>query len=219
MESLLEVQNLQIYFHTPRGTVKAVDDVSFAMNAGERFGLIGESGSGKSTIALGILRLIKHPGRIVSGSIRLDGSDLADLAPESMRQLRLADIALITQGAMNSLNPVIRIRDQFVDGLRSHDVTLTKAEQRELLATLLERVGLPPNVADMYPHQLSGGMKQRACIALAISLRPKLIIADEPTLWWWWMTPVVTLMALFLALYLVHLGFDEASNPRLQAQE
>lgn len=181
MESLLEVTNLRIYFHTPRGTVKAVDDVSFTINAGERFGLIGESGSGKSTIALGILRLIKPPGRIVSGSIRLEGTDLAELSPEAMRQRRLADIALITQGAMNSLNPVIRIRDQFVDGLHSHDVNLSKAEQREHLADLLARVGLPPAVADMYPHQLSGGMKQRVCIALSISLRPKLIIADEPT--------------------------------------
>ncbi|MEZ4732991.1 MAG: ABC transporter ATP-binding protein [Caldilineaceae bacterium] len=181
MESLLEVNNLQIYFETPRGTVKAVDNVSFAINAGERFGLIGESGSGKSTIALGILRLIKLPGRIASGAIRLEGADLAELSPEAMRQRRLADIALVTQGAMNSLNPVIRIRDQFADGLRSHDVNLSQAEQREHLADLLARVGLPAAVADMYPHQLSGGMKQRACIALAISLRPKLIIADEPT--------------------------------------
>lgn len=181
MEPLLDVQQLRVYFQTPRGTVKAVDDVSFAMEAGERFGLIGESGSGKSTLAFAILRLIKPPGRIVSGELELDGRALAPLSEEEMRQVRLADIALVTQGAMNALNPVIRLRDQFADGLRSHDIQLSKAEQRERFADLLVRVGLKPDVANMYPHELSGGMKQRACIALAISLRPKLIIADEPT--------------------------------------
>lgn len=181
MESLLAVEQLQVHFTTRRGIVRAVDEVSFAINRGERFGLIGESGSGKSTIALAILRLIKPPGRIAGGAIRLEEIDLATLSPEEMRQVRLADIALVTQGAMNSLNPVIRIREQFADGLRSHGLHLSKQEEREHLADLLQRVGLKPAVADVYPHQLSGGMKQRVCIALAISLRPKLIIADEPT--------------------------------------
>lgn len=181
MESLLAVEQLQVHFTTRRGIVRAVDEVSFAINRGERFGLIGESGSGKSTIALAILRLIKPPGRIAGGAIRLEETDLATLSPEEMRQVRLADIALVTQGAMNSLNPVIRIREQFADGLRSHGLHLSKQEEREHLADLLQRVGLKPAVADVYPHQLSGGMKQRVCIALAISLRPKLIIADEPT--------------------------------------
>lgn len=181
MPPLLDICNLRVYFDTPQGTVKAVDDVSLAIDPGERFGLIGESGSGKSTLAFTILRLIKPPGRIASGTIEWDGRALADLSSEAMRQVRLAEIALVTQGAMNSLNPVIRIQDQFADGLRSHGVNLTKSEQREHLADLLTRVGLKPDVAAMYPHQLSGGMKQRVCIALAISLRPKLIIADEPT--------------------------------------
>lgn len=181
MTPLLDVHNLRVYFDTPRGTVKAVDDVTFAIHAGERYGLIGESGSGKSTLAFAILRLIKPPGRIASGSITLDGRNLSHLSAEEMRQLRLAEIALVTQGAMNSLNPVIRIQEQFVDGLRSHGVDLGKSAQSEHLADLLTRVGLKPDVAHMYPHQLSGGMKQRVCIALAISLRPKLIIADEPT--------------------------------------
>jgi peptide/nickel transport system ATP-binding protein len=181
MQPLLEVNQLQVYFSTARGIVKAVDNVSFAINAGERFGLIGESGSGKSTLAFAILRLIKPPGRIEGGTIQLEEQDLAQLMEEEMRQVRLADIALVTQGAMNSLNPVMRIRDQYADGLRSHDVYLSKAEQERNLADLLNRVGLEAEVARMYPHELSGGMKQRVCIALAISLRPKLIIADEPT--------------------------------------
>jgi peptide/nickel transport system ATP-binding protein len=181
MSPFLDVHQLQVYFRTARGIVKAVDDVSFTVNAGERFGLIGESGSGKSTLAFAILRLIKPPGYIPAGKIQLDGQALGSLSDEEMRQVRLADIALVTQGAMNALNPVIRIRDQFADGLRSHDIQLSKAEQQERLAELLVRVGLKPDVANMYPHQLSGGMKQRVCIALAVSLRPKLIIADEPT--------------------------------------
>ena len=161
--------------------MKAVDDVTFDVEAGERFGLIGESGSGKSTIALAIMRLIRPPGVIESGEIFLDGENLLDLADEEMRQRRLASVAMVTQGAMNSLNPVIRIRQQFADGLTSHDVARAKEEVGIRLAELLRRVGLQPNVADMYPHQLSGGMKQRVCIALAMSLRPSLIIADEPT--------------------------------------
>ena len=181
MNPLLRVKDLRVYYHTPRGAVKAVDDVSFDLRAGERFGLIGESGSGKSTIALAILRLIKPPGRVESGEIWLDGEDLLTLSEEQMRQFRLAQVALITQGAMNSLNPVIRIKQQFADGLESHGVQMPKEERKQHVVRLLERVGLKSEVAEMYPHQLSGGMKQRVCIAIAISLRPKLIIADEPT--------------------------------------
>lgn len=181
MTKTLHVENLRVYYHTTRGTVKAVDDVSFDVEAGERFGLIGESGSGKSTIALAIMRLIRPPGVIESGSICLDGEFLLDLSQEEIRQRRLARVALVTQGAMNSLNPVSRIRQQFADGLTSHDVEVPKAEVDARLTELLLRVGLQPSVADMFPHQLSGGMKQRVCIALAISLQPSLIIADEPT--------------------------------------
>jgi len=181
MTSILEVNDLRVYFHTPRGTVKAVDNVTFDVHAGERFGLIGESGSGKSTIALAIMRLIRPPGRIESGEIRLDGENLLALSDEEMRQRRLAGVAMVTQGAMNSLNPVMRIRQQFADGLNSHGETVTVDEAREQLVDLLARVGLKPEAADVYPHQLSGGMKQRVCIALAMSLRPSLIIADEPT--------------------------------------
>ena len=181
MTAVLQVKDLRVYYYTARGIVKAVDNVTFDVHAGERFGLIGESGSGKSTIALAIMRLIRPPGRIDSGELWLDGENLLALSDEAMRQRRLAGVAMVTQGAMNSLNPVIRIRQQFADGLSSHGINISNEQVREQLAALLTRVGLQPDVADMYPHQLSGGMKQRVCMALAMSLRPSLIIADEPT--------------------------------------
>ena len=178
---VLEVRDLRVYYHTPRGAVKAVDGVSFTLAPGERLGLVGESGSGKSTIALALMRLIKPPGKIEGGDIRLDGIDLRSLSEEQMRQLRLAGIALVAQGAMNSLNPVKRVRDQILDALADHGAKLPKREAEERIGELLESVGLRRQVADMYPHELSGGMKQRVVIAIAISLRPKVIIADEPT--------------------------------------
>jgi peptide/nickel transport system ATP-binding protein len=181
MQPILEVRDLRTYYHTPRGPAKAVDGVSFDLYPGQRFGLIGESGSGKSTIALSLLRLIRPPGKIEGGSVLLDGVDLLSLSDEEMRQKRLADIALISQGAMNSLNPVIRVRTMMEDAFRSHNIDLTPDQMAERIASLLTRVGLSPSVADLYPHQLSGGMKQRVCIAIAISLEPKVIIADEPT--------------------------------------
>jgi peptide/nickel transport system ATP-binding protein len=181
MTSMLEVVDLNVHFSTSRGPVKAVDGVSFAVDPGERLGLIGESGSGKSTIALATMRLIKAPGRIVSGRILLDGVDLLALTDEEMRRQRLAKIALVTQGAMNSLNPVLRIRPQIIDGMTAHGIRLTKREGEARVTELLHSVDLSPDVADLYPHQLSGGMKQRVCIAAAICLGPKVIIADEPT--------------------------------------
>ncbi len=170
-----------MYYHTLLGPVKAVDGVNFDLKAGERYGLVGESGSGKTTIALALLRLIKPPGRIESGEVLLDGVNLMTLSEEQMRQLRLAEIALISQGAMNSLNPVMRIKHQIVDGLQSHGMQMSRQEWDDRVSELLEWVGLRREVADMFPHQLSGGMKQRVCIAIAISSRPKVIIADEPT--------------------------------------
>ncbi len=181
MRPVLDVADLQVHFETARGPFKAVDGVSFALQPGERLGLIGESGSGKSTIALAVMRLIRPPGQIVGGSIFLDGVDLLDLSKEQVRAHRLAEIALVTQGAMNSLNPVIRIRPQIVDGMQAHGVRLSRRGYEDRVAALLDSVGLRPDVADLFPHQLSGGMKQRVCIAIAISLRPKVIIADEPT--------------------------------------
>lgn len=181
MKPLLEVNNLRVYYHTPRGPVKAVEAINFDLQAEERFGLIGESGSGKSTLALSIMRLIKPPGHIESGEVLLDGVNVMTLSEEQMRQLRLAGIALISQGAMNSLNPVMRVKPQIVDGLQSHGVRMSRQESDDRVGELLEWVGLRQEVAGMFPHELSGGMKQRVCIAIAISLRPRVIIADEPT--------------------------------------
>ncbi|CAN5854231.1 ABC transporter ATP-binding protein [soil metagenome] len=181
MTPVLEIIDLHVHFPTQRGPVKAVDGVSLTLNAGERLGLIGESGSGKSTIALAVMRLIKPPGEIVGGQILLGGTDLLTLSEEQMRHQRLAEIALVTQGAMNSLNPVTRIRNQMIDGLKAHGMNLSKEGYQDRVEELLEAVNLEPGVANLYPHELSGGMKQRVCIATAISLKPKVIIADEPT--------------------------------------
>ena len=178
-QEVLRVQGLRVAFDHPLGLVRAVDDVAFILHAGERLGLAGESGSGKSTMALAILRMIKPPGRIDGGTVTFDGQDLTNLDAEAMRRLRLAGIAMVPQGSMNSLNPVLRIGDQIADALRDHDVPA--AEHAARIADLLPQVGLKPEVARAYPHELSGGMKQRACIAIAICLKPKVIIADEPT--------------------------------------
>ncbi|HSB77635.1 MAG TPA: ABC transporter ATP-binding protein [Candidatus Methylomirabilis sp.] len=177
----LRVQGLVVHYHTPLGAVKAADGISFSLKAGERLGLAGESGSGKSTLALAILRLIKPPGQIEAGEVWLDGHNLMTLSEEEMRQIRLARIAMVPQGSMNSLNPVLRIKEQIADALKDHGVRMTKGQMQERIRELLLSVGLRPEVAGMFPHELSGGMKQRACIAIAISLRPTVIIADEPT--------------------------------------
>ena len=178
---VLRVQDLVVHYHTPLGAVRAADHITFTLRAEERLGLAGESGSGKSTMALAILRMIKPPGRIEAGEIWLDDRNLMTLSEEEMRQVRLARIAMIPQGSMNSLNPVIRIKEQIGDALRDHGVPLSRRDLEGRVRDLLQSVGLQPQVAEMYPHELSGGMKQRACIAIAISLRPKVIIADEPT--------------------------------------
>lgn len=179
--AILRVERLRVGFDHPLGVVQAVDDVSFTLLANERLGLAGESGSGKSTMALAILRMIKPPGRIQGGAVYLDGTELSALDQEAIRRVRLAGIALVPQGSMNSLNPVMRIRAQIADALADHGVVLSKAELATRVADLLRRVGLRAEVADLYPHELSGGMKQRACIAIAICLSPQVIIADEPT--------------------------------------
>ncbi len=179
--SVFEISDLRVSFPTPNGRFTAVDGVSFDLGQRERLGLIGESGSGKSTLALALMRLIKPPASIDSGRALLDGVDLLSLREEDMRQRRLGTIALVTQGAMNSLNPVMRIRDQLIDGLQAHGVRHSRKDWHERVTSLLQSVNLKPEVADLFPHQLSGGMKQRVCIAIAISLQPRVIIADEPT--------------------------------------
>ena len=180
-ETVLQVRDLRVYYHTSLGAVRAVDGVSFDLRAGERLGLVGESGSGKSTVAMALMRLIKPPGRIEGGQALFEGKDLLALPEKEMRALRLAAIALVAQGAMNSLNPVMRVRRQFADALRDHGETLSRSALDARISELLATVGLKPEVADRYPHELSGGMKQRVVIAIAISLRARVIIADEPT--------------------------------------
>ena len=177
----LDVNDLGVSYFTSLGEVKAADGVAFSIMPGKRMGLVGESGSGKTTTALALMRLIKPPGRITSGSAVIDDTDLLALSDEEMRNTKLSKIALVPQGAMNSLNPVAKVKNQIIDGLRDHDANHSANQYRELVNELLTKVGLSPQVGDMYPHELSGGMKQRVTIAIAISMGPKVIIADEPT--------------------------------------
>ena len=177
----LDVNDLGVSYYTSSGEIKAADGVSFSIMSGKRMGLVGESGSGKTTTALALMRLIKPPGRITKGTAVIDGTDLLSLDDEEMRNAKLSTIALVPQGAMNSLNPVAKVKNQIIDGLRDHDAQHSASQYRELVAELLNKVGLSPQVGDMYPHELSGGMKQRVTIAIAISMGPKVIIADEPT--------------------------------------
>ena len=180
-EPILQVRDMRFYYHTEAGSVKAVDGVTFDLDRGTRLGLVGESGCGKSTLAMAIMRLLKPPGRLESGQILLDGVDLARLSEEEMRKVRLGQISLIPQGAMNSLNPVIKVSDQILDGMEDHGIPLARGQAMTTVEQLLDAVDMDRGVADMYPHELSGGMKQRVCIAIAISMRPKVILADEPT--------------------------------------
>ncbi|MGB0605239.1 MAG: ABC transporter ATP-binding protein, partial [Candidatus Latescibacterota bacterium] len=181
-EPLLDISGLEVHFETRRGIARAVNEVDLTLYKGERFGLVGESGSGKTTMILALLRMIKTPGFIAGGkAVFDDGTDLLALNAEQVRQTRLKRVAMVPQGAMNSLNPVIRIGEQMMLTMREHG---EEGERDELMARvvgLLEKVGLKPEAASLYPHELSGGMKQRACIAQAICLNPQLILADEPT--------------------------------------
>jgi peptide/nickel transport system ATP-binding protein len=181
MDPILRVEGLNVTYYTDAGRAKALDDVSFTLNGGQKLGMVGESGSGKSTLALAMVRMIKPPGRIESGRVVVGSTDLMALDTEGMRQARLSQIAYIPQGAMNSLNPVVRIGAQLVDAIKSHGTTDSKAQIEERCIAALRSVDLDPRVFRMYAHELSGGMKQRVCIAIGILLSPKVIIADEPT--------------------------------------
>jgi peptide/nickel transport system ATP-binding protein len=167
---------LVVEFLTPRGRLRAVDGISFDLAPGERLGLVGESGSGKTTTALALMRLIHPPGRI-SGAVQLAGEEILAASSARLRALRGARIALVPQGAMSALNPVLPVATQFEDLFAAHGECGGQAR----IAGLLQSVGLDPAVARRFPHQLSGGMKQRVCIALAIALKPAVIVADEPT--------------------------------------
>jgi ABC-type glutathione transport system ATPase component len=177
---VLEIRNLDVTYSTPRGPFQAVKDVSFSLGAGERFGLVGESGSGKSTTILALMRMLRG-GLVTHGELLLNGRDLTRMSNAEYRALRFAEMSLVPQGAMSSLNPVLRIGRQISDVFEDHGVRHAPGERSHLIGELLQRVGLDPAVRHRFPHQLSGGMKQRVCIAMSIALRPSLILADEPT--------------------------------------
>jgi len=178
---LLSVRNLTVEFDSPSGPLRAVNDVSFDVRRGETIGLVGESGSGKTTTALAMLRLLPPGGRVVAGQVLFDGEDLMTLDAREMRAVRWARLAMVFQGAMNSLNPVRRVGDQVAEAIRTHEPSVGRGGAARRSEELLERVGITRHRARDYPHTFSGGMRQRAMIALALACNPDLIVADEPT--------------------------------------
>lgn len=177
---LLEVRNLKTYFHTTKGELRAVDGVSFELEAGECLGLVGESGCGKSTCALSICNLLPKEGYIHSGEILVNGIDYQKLSDKEMREHRWKDVSIIFQGAMNAFNPVKRVGWQLAEAMVHHD-GLSKEQAMQKAGDLFELVGIPRERVRQYPHEFSGGMKQRAMIAMALACDAKLIIGDEPT--------------------------------------
>ena len=178
-EELLHVEDLRTYFETRRGEVKAVDGVSFSVGAGQALGLAGESGCGKTTAALSIMRLISPPGRIASGRIVFEGKDLVHVSMKEMNAIRWKQISIVFQGAMNSLNPVLTVRKQIADAIVAHE-NLSEKDAWPRARALLGLVGIEETREKNYPHELSGGMRQRVMIAMALACNPKLVIADEP---------------------------------------
>ena len=183
MSPILDVRNLQTHFFTKGGVLKAVDGVSFQIGAGEIVGLVGESGSGKSITGFSVLGLVDAPGRIVGGEILFKGQDLTKLPADEVQKMRGSRIAMIFQDPMMTLNPVLRIETQMTEAIQTHDSSVSKAEARERSRDALGLVGIssPEERMRAYPHQFSGGMRQRVSIAIAMLNRPDLIIADEPT--------------------------------------
>ncbi len=179
---LLEVKNLSTSFFTDKGKIRAVEDVSFSLEKGQTVALVGESGCGKSVTALSIMRLISHPGRITNGEILFRGRDLVKLPEEEMRDIRGKEIGMVFQEPMTSLNPVFTIGDQIGEVLQVHE-NLSPEQTREQVIGILNKVGIPSpeRRIDQYPHEMSGGMKQRVMIAMALACKPDLLIADEPT--------------------------------------
>lgn len=179
---LLDIKNLNIIYSTTDGVVRALNDANLQIRRGEVLGLVGETGAGKTTLARGIMRLIPHPpGEIVSGEIIYEGKDLLKLSEKEMRQMRGRQISVIFQDPMTSLNPVMTVGDQILEVIRNHHPELSKQEAKKQAGEMLELVGITAGRYDDYPHQFSGGMKQRVIIAIALACNPQLLIADEPT--------------------------------------
>ncbi|MBS7644767.1 MAG: ABC transporter ATP-binding protein [Candidatus Bathyarchaeia archaeon] len=182
MEAPLKVENLKTYYETGRGSVKAVDGVDLTLEGGLSLGVAGESGCGKSTLGYSLINLIPPPGKIVEGRILVEGEDITKLSEDELRRrIRWRRISMIFQGAMNSLNPFYTIGSQMAETIAIHKPELERRGVEELIGRSLELVGLGTYVKDMYPHELSGGMKQRAVIAMGLMMEPKIVIADEPT--------------------------------------
>ncbi|MCP4397311.1 MAG: ABC transporter ATP-binding protein [bacterium] len=178
---LLDVKDLKIHFLTHKGTVYAVDDISFSLQKGETLGLVGESGCGKTTTVMGLMNMVSSPGKIVGGEILIEGQDIVPLPDKELRErIRWVKMAMVFQGAMNSLTPVYPIGRQMMETLQTHQ-KMDKHEARQRILTYLNLVGLAEDVISRYPHELSGGMKQRVVIATALFLEPQIVICDEPT--------------------------------------
>ena len=178
--SLLEIKDLTIHFQTEDGDVKAVNGISFAVEQGSTLGLVGETGAGKTTTALGILRLVPEPGKILSGSIVYKDKNILDMTEKEVQDLRGNEISMIFQDPMTALNPVMTVGDQIAEVILRHQ-DCTKAEAQVRMMEMLDKVGISGDRAGDYPHQFSGGMKQRIIIAIALACNPKLLLADEPT--------------------------------------
>ncbi len=180
-EPLLQVEHLTVTYETRLGPVRAVEDVSFTLHRGEVLGLVGESGCGKSTLGMALLRMVRPPGRITGGRVLFRGRDLLQLSEEEMRQLRGRHISMVFQDPMTSLNPLQRIGDHIVETIRVHEPQVSRQEAWDRAAQLIRRLGISPDRLKDYPHQLSGGMRQRIMIGIGLALNADLIIADEPT--------------------------------------
>lgn len=180
-EIILDIRDLRIHYETPKGDVVAVNGINFHVCKGEIVGLVGESGCGKTTAAMGVLQLVQPPGRIIEGEVLINGSNLLKINERQLRKRRWREFALIPQGAMSSLNPVMKVYKQIEDVIITHDGRQSRENLKQRIMETFSLVGLPSRVYNLYPHELSGGMKQRVCIAMAIVLHPALIIADEPT--------------------------------------